>query len=454
MKTLLERAKGSLLDIITDYNAPVGTVTLLSPHTRQIRSLNFAHNYWADIRWFSQVNSGPLPLLHTLKIDAVMEFRWARLPYPMTPRSLPLFNNAVNLKRLILQSQEWPFSNHFVFPNITTFELSTMPPGEVQASELLNFLEASPMLQTVYMRIITGILLEDVPQRKVVILPNVQTFSLVVDDGAPGYELAAHISCPSARRTTLTHEKNAEDMTTDRDISIFPTVASWNRIVRQYTRSPVEVVTLEINPPQDLTIACTLTFQSSDTTVTRLCLEVSGNIDDEIEFQMSLAEMALEVFYQASRAVRDHPLLSNIKRLHIRYGVFISEPIQLRSMANEVGRLFGFVGPLDELILHGLDLRSYLTPFLDLPEFKDMDQSIVFRAIKWLTISHPLMLDHEEECMVTLVELAKSQHALGVPFERLTVFGEGLPVEMAEMLEPWVGVADCHEERCTRAHYE
>ena len=70
-----------------------------------------------------------------------------------------------------------------------------MPEEGVQASELLKFLEASPVLQKVYMRIIAGILLEDVPQGKTVVLPNVRTFSLVVSDGAPGYELAAHISC-------------------------------------------------------------------------------------------------------------------------------------------------------------------------------------------------------------------------------------------------------------------
>ena len=370
----------------------------------------------------------------------------------MTSRSPPLFSNAVNLKRLVLQSQEWPFLNHFVFPSLTAFELSTMPAEGVQASELLNFLEASPMLQTVYMRIIAGILLEDVPQGKDVVLPNVQTFSLVVSDGAPGYELVAHISCPSACLTSVIYEKNAEDMTTNRDVFIFPTAASWNTIVHQYTRNPVEEVTLEINPHHDLTIACTLTFQSSDVTFTRLGFEVSGNTDDETEFQMSLEEMALEIFSQGSRAVCDHPLLSGIKRLHITCGVFISEPIQLRSMANEVGRLFESVGPLDELTLRGFDPGLYLATFLDLPEFKDMDQSIVFPPVKWLTISHPPM-EGPEECIFAIVELAKLQHALGVPFERVTFLAKGLPAGMAEMLELWVGVADCREEQCTYSNY-
>ena len=334
------------------------------------------------------------------------------------------------------------------------FELSTMPAEEgFQASELLNFLEASPMLQTVHMRIIASMLLEDVAQRRVVVLPSVRTFSLVVSGGAPGFELATHISCPSASHTSLTCEKYAEDMTTDRDISIFPTAASWNAIVRQYTRGPVEVVALEIKPPQSSMIACTLTFRSPDMTVIRLGLEVSGNIDDENEFQMSLEDMALEIFSQISRTVRDHPLLPNIKRLHIACGVFISEPVRLRSVANEFARLFGSVGPLDELTLRGFDLHSYLTPFLNLPEFEDMEQSIIFPPIKELTISHPLMVDGGE-CMVAVVELAKSQHALGVAFERVTVRSGKLPAGVREMLEPWVGVADCCEERCTRAHDE
>jgi hypothetical protein len=437
VKALLERARGSPLDISTRYNIPVDTIELFLPHTRQIRSLTFRPHHWSGIERFSKITFGPLPLLRTLEISAIME---PRQDIPYYPKTTPLFSNAVNLERFILHSQDRPLFNHFVFPNLTTFELSTT--NEFQASGLLDFLEASPMLRTVHM-IIGNVLLEDVAQGRVVVLPNVQTFSLVINDGVPDYELTAYISCPSASHTSLTYKKYTRDMTTDRDILMFPTVTSWNTIVRQYTRSPVEVVTLEIGPFQNLTIiGCTLTFQSPDMNVIKLGLEVYGYIDDENEFQMSLEEMVIEVFSQASRTVRDHPPLHNIKRLHIGCEFYFREPAKLRGIANGIGRLFGSVGPLDELTIRGFDLRSYLAPFLDLPEFQDMDQPIVFPPIKELTISHPMMMDNNER-MAAIVELAKSQHALGVPFERVTICPGMLPAEMVEMLESWVSVADC-----------
>jgi len=48
--------------------------------------------------------------------------------------------------------------------------------------------------------------------------------------------------------------------------------------------------------------------------------------------------------------------------------------------------------------------------------------------------------------MADIVELAKSRHSLGIPFEHLKVRMERLPKVMAERLEPWVGTTDCHEE--------
>ena len=306
------------------------------------------------------------------------------------------------------------------------------------------------MLRTVHMKIIANILREGVPQSGVVVLPNVQTFSLVMDDGEPAYELAAQISCPSASHTSLTLEKDVDNITTDQHIrDIFPTATSWNAIVRQYTRNPVEAISLEIKTPQDLIISCTLTFQSSDATTIRLGFEVFGDIGDEDEFYIPLETMVLGVFSQASRTVRDYPLLHNAKHLHILHGISISDSDELIHMAIQVGRLFRSVGPLEELTLRGCDLHSYLTPFISLPEFEGMEELIAFPHSKELTISHPSMLDDEEECMAAIVELAKSQHALGVSFERVMIRSGKLPAGMGEMLEPWVGVADCCEEQYT-----
>ena len=411
-------------------------------------------NDWTDIQMFSDMISGPLPLFRTLEINIFGDFWWGGQPDHITPLPLPLFSNAINLKQFTLRSQKWPFLNHFVFPNLTTFELLTTPEWNgFQALELLNFLEASPTLQTIHMKITAEILLEGVAQRGVVVLPNVQTFSLVMDDGKPAYKLAAQISCPSASHTSLIHEKTVNEIITDQDTQgVFPTGASWNAIVRQYTRSPVEAISLEIKTPRDPRISCTLTFRSSDATIIRLGLEVSGDTD---EFSWSFEEMVLKIFSQASRTVRYYPLLHNAKHLHIQHRFSFSDYDKPIDMATQVGKLFQSVGSLEELILHGCDLCSYLTPFLSLPEFYgDTGRLIVFPPIKELTISHPLLLDDEEECMAAIVELAKSQHALGVPFERVTLRAEKLPTGMAEMLGPWVGVADCCEERNSQFHDE
>ena len=452
MKNLLERAKGSPLEVITNSRSPIDTIRLLSPHASRIRHLTFIQNRWTDIRRFSEVNSGPLPLLRTLEINIDMEFGLAGLlPAP----SLPLFNNAVNLKRFILHSQISPFLNHFVFPNITMFEFSIASEGEeFRALELLNFLEASPVLQKVDMSLMSIISLEGVAQGRIVTLPDVQTFSLAVDDGAPGYELAAHISCPSASSMSLAQEKRAELVIVGQDMFTSPTVTFWNTIARQYTRSPVEAVTLESDSSLDSIIKCTLGFRSLDMTAIKLRFEVFGYLDVGNRIQMTSEDIALQAFSQASKIVRDHAQLPNIKDLHIECRNLIPDPARSRSMVNEVGRLFRSMGPLDRLTLHGCDLRLYLAPFLEFPEFEGMEQSITFPPIRELKISHPSLVGNEEEYMAAIVELARSQHALGVPFGRVTVRGEHFPTATAEMLGPWVGEVDYRKEPYTRAYNE
>ena len=45
--------------------------------------------------------------------------------------------------------------------------------------------------------------------------------------------------------------------------------------------------------------------------------------------------------------------------------------------------------------------------------------------------------------METIVELAKLQHALGIPFERVTVRAVGYLPQVPGNLGPWVGAVDC-----------
>jgi hypothetical protein len=443
-KTLLERAKGSALEIITKSYDPTGAVILLPPHNQQIRYLEFRWTAWNVVQRFSEVNSGPLPLLHTLKIDASNEINFDGQPDVMTPPSLPLFTSAVNLKEFILHSERFPFLNHFIFPNLTTFELSATPGRErFRASELLNFLEASPMLQTAQMKILADLVLGDVPRERVVVLPSVETFALVVDDGEPGFVIATHISCPSAKGILLIHDKIANDPIPR---IIFPPSVSLNTIVGQYTRSPAESVSLKIEMGRDPVLTSALVFQSPDATTLRLGFGVTAS-DDEEEFQMSHSELHDEAFLQAYRTIRDHPSFAGLKRFHIHHMIHFN-PEEHVPTATEVGRLFKSLGALDELTMYGCDLRSYVAPFIRRSDGNDLERPFVFPTVKEFKISHPVFPYGVGECVAIIAELAKSQYAVGIPFEHVTVRMERLPRSMAEMLKPWVGRVDCFDELC------
>ena len=222
MKTVLERAKGSALDVFVDSAYPASTVTLLLPHTKQIGSLCFESYYWTRIQKFVELNPGPLPLLHTLRIATRKEDNVDN-PDAMIPPSLLFFSSAVNLQEFRLESRCPPLLNRFVFPSLVLFELSVTQVEGFRASLLLDFLEASPMLRTVHLKILTDILLDDVPRERAVVLPNVELLSLVVSDGEPGYNLVTHISCPIVKDTALTHKKDVDDIILCR---IFPAPAS------------------------------------------------------------------------------------------------------------------------------------------------------------------------------------------------------------------------------------
>ena len=208
MKAILERAKESALDIVARFSTHVNIMTLLLPHAKKVRSLDFSHNYWEDIRRFSELDSEPLPLLRTLKIDGIEELS----PDAIIPPSF-LFGNAMNLQEFRLETTWPPPLNHFIFPNLTSFELSVEKVEGFRASQLLNFLEASPMLQTVHVKIIADILFDGVPRERAIVLPDVESLSLVVSDGGPGYNLVTHVSCPSIKKITLTHEEDVDDVT-------------------------------------------------------------------------------------------------------------------------------------------------------------------------------------------------------------------------------------------------
>ena len=272
MKTLLERSKGSPLSVLASGVDSVGTLMLLLPHTKQIADIEFTNNRWAVIRRFSEITSGPLPLLRTLNINAVWGID------PNSPDTLrPLFSGAVGLKKLRLHSEAPPFLSRFVFSNLTSFELSVVLVEGFYGSQLLNFLEASPMLQVVDVKIVTALSLGGIPRERVVILQHVESFCLTASDGGHGYKLATHISCPSVKNTSLTHIGWGRSGTVAPP-ETFPASDSLNTIIRRYTRSPIEEVTVQTITEADSNdfVACSVTFRSADTTVVKLCFDVDG----------------------------------------------------------------------------------------------------------------------------------------------------------------------------------
>ena len=421
-----------------DRQHSTDTLTLLSPHSQQIEHLEFLETYWRNIIEFSKDNSGPFPLLRTLQVNPAEFFGVVGAP----PSTL-LLRSAINLKEFVFDLSMVQYLNHFVFPNLTIFELTSSPEG-FDASTLLDFLKASPMLQTVQMRINANIIPENIP-RELVVLSHVNTFHLVLENGTGLHDIVAHISCPNATHTSLHSEMDGGSMAPE--LENFPTSISWNPIVQQYTTDPVGDVALKISirPGRDPVVTCSLDFRCPGKSVVTLCCEIfDAGADSEDLETYSIEGIGCKVFRQALRTICDHPLIPNVKFLQISSMGMITEldDDYLESIGNEFGRLFMSLGPLDTLSIDGYDPRLYLASFLDLPELLRIQRCTAYPPIKELKISHPAILHRRKECRGAVVELARSQHVRGVPFERVTINMEGLPAAMVGALKSWVGVVN------------
>ena len=282
-----------------------------------------------------------------------------------------------------------------------------------------------------------------ISQDMAVVLPNVETFSLLVHDNNDNayqvYEPTVHISCPRAKYVSLTQERCGGDMTANPEI--FPDSVSWRAIARKYLTSPVEEVTLGIEGLllRSL-IAYSLAFHSSDAAVIKFGFEADGSSGEA--WGLSYEEMHLEIFSQACRTIRDHPLLSHVKRFHIKDKTGTLGTNHAMPMAEVVRDLFGSLGPLDELTIDGFRLQIFLAPFIDLPEFQHFQRTFI--PVKKLTISRLGMVD-EQLCTDAMVELARSQHELGKPFEHVRVRARRVPTAMVERLREWVSAVDFHQ---------
>ena len=400
LKTLLERARDSPLSILANDTEPVGDVNLLPLHAKRITDIKFTDRNGAVIQRFLEISG------------------------------------AVGLRELRLHSRGTALLSTLVFPNLTFFKLTAARMDWFCGPELLDFLEASTMLRTVRMKIYTDTMLEDIPQERVAVLHNVENFCLVTSEGALGYKISTHISCPSAKHTSLTHARSGGEYPTNPQ-EIFPASAFWKAIIRQYTRSPIEEVTFETTTNSDSWIACSLSFRSADAATIELRFEVANNLGLP---ERSFAEMYSEVFLEASRAIRDLPLLANVKRIHMcGPRDLVQEGIE--STVTEIGELLKSLGPLDELTISRCDIQPYIYPFLHQTTYGPKE-SVTYPPIRVLTISNPSDMVGED-AVAGLVKLARVQHELGVPFERMVIRTHDPPADIEERLRPWVGLVDC-----------
>ena len=436
VKTLLERAKGSPLAILAGRKDPTGAIMLLPPHTERITDVELANTHWEDIQMFSEITSGPLPLLHALDINAVLEID-PEDSEEMTAPSHPLFTGAVDLKEFRLHSDWSPFLSHFVFPNLTSFELSVASTTywEHRSSELLDFLEASPMLRVVHMKIAGYLSMQDVPQERIVVLHNVESLRLVVGHSGLIVELAARISCPSVKDTSFAYMGKGPTL-----VEAFPGSVLWGLIIRQYTRNPIEEITLEIKDGVHDTIACSLTLLSPDPTVFSVHYQVSRDDEDQYTSEWSsFSEIYCDFFFDVSSSVETHALLTNVKRFRV---CDLLHPFRIQSadITNKLGELLRSLGPLEDLTLCRCDMRFF--PSHRYSGTHRLKKPVAYPLIKVLTISDPLEMCNED-VVTCLVEFARVQHESGVPFERVTIRMNDPPAGMEERLRPWVGVVNC-----------
>ena len=357
----------------------------------------------------------------------------------MGPPSRPFFSGAVNLKNLTLRmrGKKSLFLNHFVFPNLKTFELSVTPHNQpFYLSGLLDFLEASPTLQTIRIRITTGMFLPgDTPPERVVVLPNVETFSLTLDK--PYCWIAPHVSCSSARSMSFVHE---QDAAYEIPQEIFPTPNSWNVICPQNTIDEVVLgmTSLATTTGEEI-LFCSLSLSSPGLASLELGCKRITEYEACCMSPDSLANMHYKVFSRAFGAVRKHPLLNTIKRLRIRDTHTHLPLYHSAHIANEAARLFeSTTGPLEELIIEVDNPRPFIPPFFNPSEPQVFSQPYTFPSIKGFTIAEHSERPFDEECVAAIAGFVKSQFTRGVPFERVVFHMESPPTGMAERLEQWV----------------
>lgn len=161
----------------------------------------------------------------------------------------------------------------------------------------------------------------------------------------------------------------------------------------------------------------------------------------EDNLNMFLVGMHWNIFAKALTTICDHPLLSHVKQLHIKQKAAMSRTRQT-GIANEVWKLFSSLPPLDELTIPGCDLHIPLAGLFNNQRLYHLGRHNAFPQIKELEILNPSMGVDETECAEAIMELTKSQHALGKPFKCVTVRTQDLHPGIVERLRRRVIIVD------------
>ena len=426
METFLRRAKGCKPDILALYNHNfVPTWGLPSLYTKNIESLQFKCNIWADVEEIEQITSEQaFPLLHSLTIAEAgrnRDMEVLDLVRRTRPLSSRLFNNA-NLKEFCFHSGEQlaPLLSYFAFPKLVSFHFSATLNREFHIMELLKFLKASPMLEKLHIEFpartyfwITS------PQGEFATLPNVKKLTLVSrvsTDSHFGYQLAGHRS--SIMPFHDTHGIRAQERIWDR---FGGESDSWDTIVSQRCKKePIEEVTLQLTPSDPIT--CELGFRSPDGAVVEFRFEEDDNIDNREPSKT----IYISLFQYAIWFLKRHPQLKSVKRLDICHGLPSDGSAEelLKFILSCIQSLFRCLDPLDELTVSDCDPAPYIFNY-------GRGELQTFPQTKTLRISDPI--NFNRKTYRAILDLIILQHKLQKPFHEVFIRVKG----MAEDVKRW-----------------
>ena len=167
--TCLHRSKGSPIYVSVRRIPDDEVLVKLSPHTGRIKSLHLQSRWSVAQSVFARFTN-PAPNLETLTaICRPSTAAAGPIPSTLLTGKLP------KLRSLTLQGLSSDLA-HFVLPSLTYFELSnvTSPPLSISLSNLLTFLERSPLLESVRVDF-HGECVQDAPKQKIVSLKALKT---------------------------------------------------------------------------------------------------------------------------------------------------------------------------------------------------------------------------------------------------------------------------------------